>query len=221
MILDADHDYRDVKDRTITSATFSDVVGLANCSDVTFQDCYFTSVTLDKPGVWVGPNCSGIKFINCVFENAQIDGAILVSGDVDFIDCVFNGNGVQKVYTSGALGAAGIYSDTLVNDVLVKGCTIQGSTEFGINLVGSDVTVQDSLITKNDLSGIYFREGSSNNHIINSVIVDNGLSNTRLNQSVWRKEDVFDPWSSVITVTDSMIGSWYGPEQSMVIDVGY
>ena len=170
-------------------------IGFSNCRNVLVRDCSVRRTTNNSAGFWADADLGGeynfanITFENCISEFNELDGFLINVNNVKVLNCKGNNNGIGSNF-EGALGAGGIYSDKLLQNVVIKNSDFNTNTEFGINLAIVNGTISGCLAENNALSGIRIANGSNRMQVSNCIIRGNGTNPTTDNPDIWGKAGI-------------------------------
>lgn len=170
-------------------------MGFSNCRNVLIKDCKVEYAGNNGSGFWTDADLGGdylksnLTFDNCVAQYNDLDGFLINTNNVKLLNCTANNNGLGS-NLSGALGAAGIYSDKVLLNITIENCTCNGNTEFGINMGLSQSKIIGCTCNTNALSGINLGKDSTRTQILACTTEGNGTSDTTDNPSVWGKSGI-------------------------------
>lgn len=153
--------------------------------DVTFRNC--TIVNRPDLGGNTAPeglglyNVSGVLVDSCIvdIDNTGQDPTL----DLSAIH-IGNGSGVQvgsnvTIRNTISEGPAtdGFYPDIGSSNILMDSCLVSNALKDGIFLAGSSAcVVQNCTVVNNGTNGIFIGEVSSNNAVLNNVVIQNGFN---------------------------------------------
>lgn len=186
-------------------------MGFSNSHHMKIIGCEASYSGNYKAGFWAGfddvaPYNSGfIEFIDCDAHYNDLDGIDIDVPNSTVRDCRFTYNG-QNVPAGGALGAAGIFTQNAQSNLKLINNYCAYNTEYGINGIFVDSTLDGNTCFMNALSGIDVRNTSIRARIINNICNVNGNSPTTANPTVWGKAGIqFDVISYCIFTGNTCI----------------
>ena len=166
-------------------------------------------------GFWSGSYPSGkvseIYYLNCESYYNDGDGLITAVSNVFIYGGKFHNNGLVKypTWTSGALGAAGIYTyyDSNISNLFITDAIVFNNSEAGIDLRANNIYIANCQTFNNGLTGIRLEGFSNNITISNCIIYNNGANTTiALNPQYWSKSGISFDGSSNIIIKNNIIG---------------
>lgn len=181
-------------------------IGFSNSKYTTLRYCRVTYTGNSKPGIWFDADLGGeylnsyTVIDNCEASFSDLDGFLINVNNIKIINCIGNNNGVFP--NNGALGAAGLYSDTERKNVIVENCTFSNNTEYGISMPMNFSSISNCICDSNYLSGITLRTNSNNVNIKGCICTTNGVSDTTANPTFWTKDGITIDACSFIIITN-------------------
>lgn len=191
--------------------------GLSNSWNFTLKNCEVWYSGNNKCGFWVGwdintspQNSGGHVFEHCISKYNDLDGMILNAPNCRIFGGEYSYNGQNVI--GGALGAAGIYTDTIQDNLKIIGVTFKGNTEFGINAIFRNAVIDGCSCTENALSGISIRNTSQRIKITNTECSRNGNNPTTSNPTVWGKSGIQYTGASFLVIVGCSCYDDRGPQ---------
>jgi len=183
--------------------------GWSQCLNCLCENVTVTASGNLSPGFWNGGGASSSygnhTYNNCTSTGNDLDGIILNCSGIKIIGGNYSGNGVGAI-TGGALGAAGIYSDSssTIDNIYITGVKADNNTEHGIDVGIRNSRIIGNQCNLNQLGGISLRGDTLRTIVSSNICANNGWYTGSLNPTIWTRDGiVFYPGASFLQIYDN------------------